>query len=1251
MPEREIPTIAYPEALPITGKREEILRLLQKEPVVIVAGETGSGKTTQLPKMCLEAGLAQAGAILCTQPRRVAALSVSRRIAEELKVTWGHFVGAKIRFTDQTRRDTKIKVMTDGMLLADLQQDPWLRQASVVIIDEAHERSLNIDFLLGSLKLLLQKRKNLKLVVTSATIDTQRFSEAFDGAPVVEVSGRMYPVETVWAPLEEMGEEYTYIDGAVEAVERIVHWNRPGDILVFLPGEKDIRETMSLLEDRGMGRLRLLPLFGRLTSGEQEAIFQSSPQRKVILSTNIAETSLTIPGIRFVVDSGLARISRFSPHSRTRRLPIEPIPKSSAEQRKGRAGRLEDGICIRLYSEDDYNLREDFAAPEILRSNLADVILRMKAFRIGEMENFPFLEPPNERAIRAGYTQLIELGALKEDNELTETGRRMARLPVDPAVARMILEAEKEGCLREILIIAAGLSIQDPRERPMEAVKEADAMHRGFSHAESDFLTLLNIWDAFHDKLEKLTQRKVRKFCKDHFLSYQRMREWRDIHAQLERVLKDLRIERINRLPAEYEQIHRALLSGLLNGIGRWEEGNEYTVAHNRKVRIFPGSALFRREVARKRAKKEVKEAERKAKRKAPAWILSAEYVETSQRFARTNARIEVEWIRRVGDHLIRRRYSDPVYQEKGERVVVKERQLLNGLELAAPFVGYARIQPVAATEIYIREALVAGRVQRKPDFMEHNDALREGLEERRTRMRLGGVWAISERLFEFYSSRLENVGSTADLNRFVKESHGGKRGFLFATEEDLLEEKEELDLEAFPDRLEANGIRIQLDYNYKPGEAEDGATLRVPVEEFERVAPGMLDWAVPGYLRERVEQMLRGLPKEIRIQLMPIGDLVESIVPALVPGRETLVDQVASLIARERRQRIDPRLLESVEVAGHLRPRIELVDQNRQTIASGRDWQKVADQYREATRRDFEQGKGRDRLTLWKQACREMEKEDLRDWDLPDFEREKQLGTVAGLPLVAYPGLECIGQKVNLRLYPNADEAAAATPDGFFQLCIHSLGRDLGWLEKDLRKEVQRVALSYGHLMDLNGLRKQLMFLACRYFFDCPEPLPLRRTTFERVCTQARERSRGFAPKLVDLLDSIARQRDLLLGKTGRAPFVVAEVEALIGRNFLLHADYEHLQRYPRYLKAVEIRWERARLNPQKDAEKARPLIDFIQKLNQSGLTGPDRKRIRWMLEEFKVQCFAQELATAGKVSARKLELTLKEAIGKAGK
>ncbi|MCF7709467.1 MAG: ATP-dependent RNA helicase HrpA, partial [Verrucomicrobia bacterium] len=894
-----LPALSYPEALPIIARKDEIVRAIHEHAVLVIAGETGSGKTTQIPKMCLEAGLGVHGRIGCTQPRRVAALSITRRIAEELGVRYGKEIGCKIRFADHTAPEAYIKIMTDGMLLAETQGDPLLSEYEVLIIDEAHERSLNIDFLLGYLKLLRRKRPELKIIITSATIDTEAFSRAFDNAPIIEVSGRLYPVETQHAPLDEFFEEageVTYIDAAVEAVSLILGDDAPeaGDILIFMPGERDILETRDRLEDEFRGRAEVIPLFARLSSREQHRIFGASPRRKIIVSTNIAETSLTIPGIRYVIDTGLARMSRYSPRTRTRRLPIEPISQSSANQRAGRCGRLANGVCIRLYSEDDFLERPRFTQPEIQRSNLAEVILRMKAFHLGEIETFPFLNPPQPQAIRAGYNLLEELGAMDEKRELTRLGLELARLPVDPAIGRIILQARTENALAEVLVIAAGLSIQDPRERPLEQRAAADTAHMRFRSEASDFLALLNIWNEFHDTWDRLkTQNQLRKFCKSNFLSYIRMREWNDTYNQLRQSLKECGRFRLNNEPASYAAIHRSILTGLIGHAAQKTSLNFYKGTMDRKFMVFPGSALFKKGLPKKKASGgDAPEAATHGGQ--PEWIVAGEILETSRVFAHTVAGIKPDWIAELGAHLCKSSYRDPYWDRKKGRVLVTEMINFRGLRVTERKVDYGRVSPEHATEVFIQSALVEERLPVAYGFIEHNREVRNRIEAWRTRLRSYDVLDPDAALFDFYKARLQSVSSLADLNRVIKQHARSGSGFLHVSEADLIGDTDlSFDHKAFPAYMMLGNTRVDIHYAFAPGEEEDGVTVRLPVELLPSVQPGMLDRIVPGLVEPKIDAYLRGLPKSHRRELVPVHEAAHAAAAELLHGEASLKESL----------------------------------------------------------------------------------------------------------------------------------------------------------------------------------------------------------------------------------------------------------------------------------------------------------------------------------------------------------------------
>ncbi len=1251
------PQITYPTALPISQRAAEIVQAIREHPVVIIAGETGSGKTTQIPKMCLEAGLLANGRIACTQPRRVAALSISRRIAEELNTPWGQHVGAKIRFTDKTTRETAIKVMTDGVLLNEVQFDPQLSDYSAIIIDEAHERSLNIDFLLGHLNRIRHQRPDLRIIITSATIDTEAFSKAFDNAPIIEVSGRTYPVDVYYAPIDELLEDrgdFTMIDAMGEAIERIIAENRPGDVLCFLPGEKDIRETTDLLKGKSFGGVEVLPLFGRLSNEDQQRIFQSSNRRKIILSTNIAETSLTIPGIRYVVDSGMARMSRYHPQTHTLRLPIERVAKSSAEQRKGRAGRVADGICIRLYSEQDFESRPDFTTPEIMRSNLASVILRMLAFGLGEIDTFPFINPPHPRSIQAGYQLLHQLGAIDDTHQLTEIGKQLARLPVDPTVGRMILQAYKEGCLEPVMAIASGLSIQDPRERPAEASAEADQMHRTFHHPKSDFLCLLNIWNTYHDEMERLSQAQLRKFCKKHFLSYLRMREWRDIYQQIHRSLPKSFIteqkpnadnsSRENGYSAiEYQQIHRSLLAGLLHGVAEKDDANAFRMAHGRNVNLFPGSALFDRKVAKEQYKKKPA---KNLKSTTPDWIVCAEIVETSRLFARTAARIEPAWIAELGSHLLSVKHSEPNWDERSERVYVRERSLLYGLEVAVRKRNYIDINVDKATRMFIRSALIEGQVRNKPGFLEKNLKLQEQIENLQTRMRSLNTWTLDERIEEFYAQRIKRVGSMRDLQQFIRQQLDGNDQSLVMQMDDLVDPGVlNGDTESFPESVEFGSNRLQIDYAYKPGDESDGPTLKLPIEALQNFDPEKLDWIVPGLLEERVLCLLRSLPKDMRRFLIPLADKAKKACLSLNADKGPLLLQLSQWLSDN--YQISPRPADwnPDAIPDHLRPRVEVVDAQNKVISAGRDWGKVQASV-EAIRHgsDSEQNDQQRRLKIWAEARKRTERTGLQAWDIPDFTKSITIGDIRGLPIPAYPGLSLENSDIALRLYVQAEEAEKQTRRGIFHLAMYSMGRDLGWLEKELSKEIRRIQWLAAPIQSSESLTAQCKALIWRYLFASKQVLPLEKQRFEDLLSQAKTRSLGIVPKTVDLLEAIFSEWSEIQNRLKDFPPAKITLDGLIYNGFLNDLKWPRLAEYPRYLKAIHLRAQRAKINPIKDREKAERIVPYIRALNATKTNTAARRKLRWLIEEFRVQLFAQELGTTEKVSEKRLEEAIAE-------
>jgi len=1335
--------IEFPPELPISARADEITAAIAEHQVVILAGETGSGKTTQIPKMCLAAGRGTRGRIACTQPRRVAALSVSRRVAEELGVEWGREVGCKIRFNDDTTRDTVVKFLTDGMLLAEVQGDPLLRDYDTVIIDEAHERSLNIDFLLGHLRTLRFTRPELKIIITSATIDTEAFSAAFDGAPIIKVEGRVYPVEVIYAPLDGLGSDYDandeneeksdlaavaaakaealhYIDGAVEAVERIARESERGDVLVFLPSERDIREVGDLLEGRRLRDCEIVPLFGRLSNAEQQRVFSPSQRRKVVLATNIAETSLTIPGIRFVVDTGLARVSRYTAASRTRRLPIEPVSQSSADQRKGRSGRVAEGVCIRLFSEKDFLERPRFTEPEIRRANLADVILRLKAFGLGDIERFPFINPPAPKAIRSGYLLLEEIGALSPEARageglgamgdgvgsapiaqdpapttrlLTPIGRELARLPVDPTVGRMILQGRTEKALREVLVIAAGLSIQDPRDRPMDKQQAADAAHRRFAHPDSDFLTLLNIWEAFHDEFERLTQAKLRRFCRDHFLSYTRLREWRDVHAQLLDTLRerdafkmtsvyDGARDHAERDPDQslafgtpgYRAIHRSILAGLLGNIAQLDEDNGgYKATQDRRVSLFPGSVLFRREEP-KRGKPDPAAAPKKGP-KTPRWIMASEMMETTRLYARTCARLDPLWALDLGAHVARVVHSEPFWNEEGGRVMVKQRTRLYGLELESRAVSYGKINPVHATEIFIREALVNDTVVFPLDCLLHNRAVRAKIENALTRTRDTGYLNLDEAIYRFYAARLvggdatsgrvgsktpgpevpalPSVSSVAELVDLVRERRGAEPDFLMLEPEDLRDpDTLQHDAAAFPEALPLANSALPLAYTYKPGQADDGVTLDVNIRDAAALTPAALDWAVPGHLEAKVEHYLRALPKELRRAFVPLNENAKKFAAwvaardRLTDRRETLTEALAAELRERFRLGVQAKIWDDKALPDHFRVRVRVVNDAGVELCASRELAEVRAALLQRGR-EASAAVAKAEPEVWLRARAQWEKAAQTAWSFGDVPARVRVSEQAGVPVEAFPALVVEAGGVALRLARTPEEAQAATARGLAALLEAQVRYELGWLERDL-KALRELGPLLATLVPLADLQVHALGSIRAWVCDAKRVSALTSAAFGAAVDRAKADLRGLVPRYVDQLRDILTVRLALEVHATPFPGMPADLAALLPADFVRATPYVQLAQFPRYLKAMKQRADRWRQNSVKDAERSRQLAPYVAAVAKLR-GGEDGAAFRWLVEEFRVSLFAQELGTTEPVSAVKLDRWL-AAGGKTG-
>ena len=1234
------PRIHYPAELPVSAKRDEILAALEQHQVLIVAGETGSGKTTQLPKMCLERLIASKarGRIGCTQPRRMAATSVSRRVAEELAVQWGREVGCKVRFGDDTSRSTVVKFMTDGILLAEIQSDPMLRAYSILIIDEAHERSLNIDFLLGHLRGLLPRRPDLQVVITSATIDTGAFSAAFSNAPVIEASGRLFPVEIRYRDSADEEDE-GLIEDVVNAVEESFIESSDGDILVFLATERDIRDTCDALAGALGNGFEVLGLFGRMASSDQQRIFSPGPRRRVIVSTNVAETSLTIPRIRYVIDSGLARISRYNPRTRTKRLPVEAVAQSSANQRAGRAGRVRDGVCIRLYSQEDFAARTLFTQPEIQRANLAEVILRMKAFHLGDVETFPFLHPPSHAAIQAGYALLHELGALGDEHEMTDLGHQLARLPIDPTLGRMMLQAKREGVLPEVLVIAAGLGIPDPRERPEDAKEAAAAAHRTMADPESDFLTLLRIWRAMPPAESR---NALRRWAQGNFYSASRLREWRDLHRQLADAM-DVRADLPDR-DVHYPAIHRSVLTGLLGHIARREERNSYKAPGNRIVTLFPGSGLYARgKMPLKSSRKPEGE-----KGKAPAqpqWIMAAEVVETSALYARTVARIVPEWIAELGAHLCSRRYADAHWDAKAGRVLATERTLLGGLEVARKLVDYGRIEPREATVVFIRAALIEAETPIPLRFFTENQKLRVKMETALTRVRNHRALVLDETLYRFYAARIEGVSSIPDLQRIVKARIKGEPDFLCATEADLLGDSgADYDRDAFPEQVRLANTVLPLSYQYDPGDEKDGVTVSVPLPVARTLTSGQLQWMVPGMRAELIHTLLRALPKAIRKTLQPLEPKSREIAGCFDPGKSEFLHALAAYLQRTYRVLVRVEDWPANSIPPHLLPRIDVVDERRRVIASGRDLRALHEEIGEA------------RTPAWGRAVRQWERSIGTQWNFGDLPEIVVVEEIAGTPHLAWPAIVFTENGGSVRLCHSREEAEQLSRPAVRRLAITAAEKDLAWLAREFRQLGLAAAKSHApaNLRDAftvatatlagkaapwgtpESLSRGAIAMISEHAFQLSPALPLHGERFRIMLAEFHRDLPALARKASETIGQIVALRHSIMSSPLKYPGMDADIARLLPTDFPSGIPFARFTQFPRYLRAVQLRAERASLAPVKDLDKARQLVPFLgwEKRVRSAV----HEEFRWMLEEFRVSLFAQELGTPSPVSAPRL-------------
>ena len=1228
-------------ALPIAARQDEIISAIQKHPVVIVSGATGSGKTTQIPRYCAAAGCGRDGRIGCTQPRRIAAVSVAARIAEELGPAATNLVGHKIRFSDTMADTHLVKVMTDGILLAEAQRDRYLKEYDAIVVDEAHERSLNIDFMLGILKQVLAKRDDLRVVITSATIDTEKFSAAFDQAPVIEVSGRMYPVNIQYMPPEpEPGDRdpRTYVEQAVAAVERICRRSPFGDILVFMPTAQDIRETCDMIEGRRMPGATVMPLFARLSGADQARVFSRPPGRKIIVATNIAETSITIPGIRYVVDTGLARISYYNPRTRTTSLSVRAISQSSCQQRAGRCGRVENGICVRLYDQKDFEARHLFTPPEILRANLAEVVLRMMALKLGTPDTFPFVDRPADRSIRDGYDTLVELGAIQATGRggyrLTETGRLMAKIPADPRLARILIAAGKNGCMEPAVVVVSALSMQDPRETPSDRVKEARAAHSAFAHPASDFITLLSIWEACRDKRTG----RLKRFCRDHFLSFRRMREWRDLHAQIQEIAKEhglvetgsAAIDRHQDPEGFYAAFHRTLLSGYLSNIAEKKEKNSYNGAGGKTVMIFPGSALFNTE---------------------PSMIMAAELVETSRLYARTVAAIDRKWIRPLAGDLCRETYLAPRWRRSREEVVADCRTTLFGLTVDfRESVSYGRVDPAGAADIFIRRALVNGDVKQPLSFMAHNTRLIEEGVEIENRLRRRTFLAGDDDLFAFYRQRLDNhVYSMRTLKKIIAEQGDD---FLKMSRADVIrQEPDAREMAGFPDTLRLGRERFACLYAFDPAKDEDGVTVRIPAHRAPDVDPDHLDWLVPGLLPEKIAALVKGLPKEYRKQLVPISRTVEIITAEMPRKKRPLVSALSLFVRKRFGVEVPASVWQPEKLPEHLHARIAITDERNREIEVSRN--------RDILGQSFDRGAPPDSLAPLK---RQWEKTGCRTWTFADLP-EEIVADAGNRRVRLFPGLVDRTGHVDLRLFESRSKALSAHVQGVKRLLLLMLSKDARFLDRDvaLSKQAGFKAVLPGGAKTLEQRMKQKVA-------DDLLAVNIRTAAeFEVHAASAPGRLYNSAHQLRKNVETVvgsyheARQKIQALADSQRAggdtarvlKTIEADLAALVPETFVTVYNNADLERLPRYMQATVIRARRAVENLAGDRRKAEKVAWACAVLDRlvAGLlpdTSDEKRRavedFFWMVEEYKVSVFAQELKTAFPVSKKRMEEKVRE-------
>ncbi|WP_299074253.1 ATP-dependent RNA helicase HrpA [uncultured Paraglaciecola sp.] len=1226
----QVPDLDFP-ALPISERKEEIAEAIANHQVVIIAGETGSGKTTQIPKICLQLGRGIGGLIGHTQPRRLAARTVANRIAEELKSPLGHQVGFKIRFSDQVSDNTYIKLMTDGILLAEIQQDKFLSQYDTIIIDEAHERSLNIDFILGYLKQLLPRRPELKLIITSATIDPQRFSKHFNDAPVIEVSGRTYPVEMRYREIQSS--DYDQTQGIIEAVNELMS-EAPGDILVFLSGEREIRDTADALNKQHYRHTEVLPLYSRLSNSEQNKVFASHSGRRIVLATNVAETSLTVPGIKYVIDPGTARISRYSVRSKVQRLPIEAISQASANQRAGRCGRVSNGICIRLYSEEDYLARDVFTDPEILRTNLASVILQMMSLGLGKVDDFPFVQPPDSRSINDGFKLLEELGAIDSQlgrQGLTQQGRQLSRLPIDPRYARMVIEAAKQNCLSEVLIIAAGLSIQDPKERPQDKKQQADLKHEDFINKESDFLGYFQLWQIFKAQQQALSSSQLRNWCKKHFINFMRMREWQDIVSQLKKSVAELGFG-ISSQQAEYQPIHQAIASGLLSHIGNKDSDREYLGARNSRFKIFPGSGLAKSQ---------------------PKWTMVAELVETAHLFGRVAAKIEPQWIEPLAQHLTKTEYSEPHWSKKQGVVQAFEKVTLYGLVLVSQRrKNYSQIDSVVSRDIFIREALVNMQTKLNYEFLSVNQALIENIENLEDKSRRRDLLVDEGTLVDFYASKMPDyVCSEASFKKWWKKQSADDSSILnFDPKALLKKDTQHIDGHSFPETFSQNNLTLGLDYHFDPKEPDDGVSLMVPLPLLNQVTTLGLDWLIPGLRHELIVSLIKALPKSQRRNFVPAPNYADACLSDM-PQTDKQGNAIRFLSALSLKlKRMTGILLEESDwqldkLPQHLVFNIKVLDQDTKVIAQGRDLLALQQQL-----------SGKVKQNLASVATPEVEKTELLTWDMDTLPTEF-INKTGGYEIKAYPALVDQGKTVAVKLFEQVHIAENAHKTGLRRLVILGIPSPVKYLQDKLPNKA-KLGLYFNPFGQIKALIDDCIDagvdqLISQYCQNNNGDIR-DKAHFEACCDWVRQEINPSVLSIAQQVEAgLTVAHEIKKKMKGNVPLnliyahghIKAQLDSLVYKGFVADLGAHKLADWQRYITAIAKRLEKVAIDPTKDKlhqlslEKVEKAYQAKRNKIQANQPIPaELQEVPWLLHELHVSLFAQQLGTATPISVKRI-------------